>query len=224
MARAKYPNRLQEFMNLAELNDPALAEKVGTSRQQIHKLRHGERELTREWATRLAPHLGVDWPELMGWKARESDAENTAVDRDAAARVAANVLAHYGQRLQAIRLALGYRSAAGFAARAGIPAAEYMSWEAEEVRPDLVGLALLKERLAISADWVLFGDFSALSGRLVDRMLELGLRRGAPEPARELRAAVRELADQEASPRRRRTLHDQRSTRPFTTIRPPPEN
>ena len=55
----------------------------------------------------------------------ESDAENTAVDRDAAARVAANVLAHYGQRLQAIRLALGYRSAAGFAARAGIPAAEY---------------------------------------------------------------------------------------------------
>lgn len=49
------------------MSGPALAGAVGTSKQQIHKLRIGERKLTRGWAERLAPHLGVTWPEVMGW-------------------------------------------------------------------------------------------------------------------------------------------------------------
>jgi transcriptional regulator with XRE-family HTH domain len=65
MVDAPYPNRLQECMARAELNDPQLAEAVGTTRQQIHKLRHGERKLTVEWAKRLAPILEVSWQELI---------------------------------------------------------------------------------------------------------------------------------------------------------------
>ena len=67
-----YPNRLGELMERRELDDPTLAEGAGTSKQQIFKLRHGQRKLTRKWAEKLAPHLGVTWPEVMGWSETEA--------------------------------------------------------------------------------------------------------------------------------------------------------
>ncbi len=45
--------------------DPRLADLAGTTKQQIFKLRRGERNLTVQWAQRLAPHLGVEWYELV---------------------------------------------------------------------------------------------------------------------------------------------------------------
>lgn len=42
-----------------------LAELAETSQPQIRRLEAGERQLTKEWAERLAPHLGISAAELM---------------------------------------------------------------------------------------------------------------------------------------------------------------
>lgn len=57
--------RLDELMTSLNMSSPALADRAGTSRQQIHKLRTGERTVTREWAERLAPWLKTNWLQLM---------------------------------------------------------------------------------------------------------------------------------------------------------------
>ena len=46
---------------------------MGTTKQQIHKLRHGERKLTVQWAKRLAPVLGCSWQELIEGPAPQDD-------------------------------------------------------------------------------------------------------------------------------------------------------
>jgi phage repressor protein C with HTH and peptisase S24 domain len=43
----------------------ALAERIGTSRQQIHKLERGERQLTEGWMRRLAPTLLCEPADLL---------------------------------------------------------------------------------------------------------------------------------------------------------------
>lgn len=65
MVTVPYPNRLEERMRAVGLNDPQLARRVGTTRQQIFKLRRGERQLTVAWAKRLAGPLGIDWTALI---------------------------------------------------------------------------------------------------------------------------------------------------------------
>lgn len=65
MKMASYPNRLADCMALAQVNDPQLAKLANTTKQQIFKLRQGERKLTVEWARRLAPHLNVEWQALI---------------------------------------------------------------------------------------------------------------------------------------------------------------
>ena len=52
-------------MARAGFTDPKLADAASTTKQQIHKLRHGERKLTVQWAKRLAPILGSTWQELI---------------------------------------------------------------------------------------------------------------------------------------------------------------
>lgn len=47
------------------LTQARLAELVSTSQPQIRRLEAGERQLTKEWAQRLAPHLGVAASQLM---------------------------------------------------------------------------------------------------------------------------------------------------------------
>lgn len=47
------------------MTDPSLASLAGTTKQQIFKLRRGERKLTVQWARRLAPYLAVEWYELV---------------------------------------------------------------------------------------------------------------------------------------------------------------
>lgn len=41
----------------AGLTQQQLADKAGTSQPQIKRLEDGDRKLTKEWASRLAPHL-----------------------------------------------------------------------------------------------------------------------------------------------------------------------
>lgn len=51
---------MEDLKNLRErlgLTQAQLAEMAGTSQPQIKRLENGERELTRAWAERLAPHL-----------------------------------------------------------------------------------------------------------------------------------------------------------------------
>lgn len=60
-------------MARAGVTDPKLADAAGTTKQQIHKLRHGERKLTVQWAKRLAPLLGCTWQELIEGPSEPAD-------------------------------------------------------------------------------------------------------------------------------------------------------
>lgn len=42
-----------------KMSQQQLADLVGTSQPQIKRLEKGQRKLTKEWAERLAPHLGL---------------------------------------------------------------------------------------------------------------------------------------------------------------------
>ena len=60
-----YPNGLAACMARVGMTDPQLADLAETTKQQVHKLRHGQRKLTVQWAKRLASHLGCTWQELI---------------------------------------------------------------------------------------------------------------------------------------------------------------
>lgn len=51
-----------------ELSQEALAELVGTSRQQIDKLEKGRRGVSADWASRLAPHLKCEVLDIVDQK------------------------------------------------------------------------------------------------------------------------------------------------------------
>lgn len=51
-------NRIREWRRRRGLSMQRLAEKIGTSRQQIHKLERGERRLSEDWLRRIAAPLG----------------------------------------------------------------------------------------------------------------------------------------------------------------------
>ena len=59
-------NRIHELRKGAGLSMQALAERAGTSRQQIHKLEHGERRLTEVWLRRLAMALACRPVDILG--------------------------------------------------------------------------------------------------------------------------------------------------------------
>ena len=58
-------NRIKEWRLRRGLSMQALAERVGTSRQQIHKLERGERRLTEDWMRRVAGILECEPAELL---------------------------------------------------------------------------------------------------------------------------------------------------------------
>ena len=66
------PNVLLTTRKEAKMTRVKLAELAGTSPQQIEKLEKGVREMTRPWAERLAPHLGVSPEYLVFSKGRRS--------------------------------------------------------------------------------------------------------------------------------------------------------
>lgn len=58
-------SQIRRYRTLRKLSQQKLAELVGTSQPQIKRLESGDRQLTVNWAERLAPHLGVDPQELL---------------------------------------------------------------------------------------------------------------------------------------------------------------
>lgn len=58
-------NEIRRLRETKEMTQSALAELVGTSQPQIRRLEASERKLSKEWAERLAPHLGVSPEELL---------------------------------------------------------------------------------------------------------------------------------------------------------------
>jgi len=50
---------IKELREKLKLSQADLAEAVGTSQPQIKRLEAGDRKLTKEWAERLSPHLGI---------------------------------------------------------------------------------------------------------------------------------------------------------------------
>lgn len=55
---------IKELREKLKLSQSGLAEAVGTSQPQIKRLEAGDRKLTKEWAERISPHLGVS-PEAL---------------------------------------------------------------------------------------------------------------------------------------------------------------
>ncbi|MFD1199546.1 S24 family peptidase [Brucella gallinifaecis] len=58
-------NEIKRLRELKKLSQSQLAELVGTSQPQIQRLEGTQRKLTKEWATKIAPHLGVSAGDLM---------------------------------------------------------------------------------------------------------------------------------------------------------------
>lgn len=52
-------NMIKELREKLKISQADLAEAVGTSQPQIKRLEGGDRKLTKEWAERISPHLGV---------------------------------------------------------------------------------------------------------------------------------------------------------------------
>ncbi len=65
MDNASIGARLRKLRKDKKMSAYVLADQVGTTAQQLYLLEAGKRTLTREWAERLAPHLGVSPVELI---------------------------------------------------------------------------------------------------------------------------------------------------------------
>lgn len=71
---------LQAYRKANKLTQQELAERVGTSQPQIRRLENGERKLTREWAEKLAPHLGITPAQLLfGLDLSQSDTAKSGI-------------------------------------------------------------------------------------------------------------------------------------------------
>ena len=57
--KPKFPNHLRHYRERKGLSQPQLAKLAETSVQNISRLERGDRQLTKPWAEKLAPHLGV---------------------------------------------------------------------------------------------------------------------------------------------------------------------
>lgn len=57
--KGKFPNGLKAAMEAKEIGPSELARAVDTSKQNVQRWADAERRLVKEWAEKLAPHLGV---------------------------------------------------------------------------------------------------------------------------------------------------------------------
>lgn len=58
-------DKLRDLRKQQRLTQEQLARLAGTTQPQIRKLEAGERRMTKEWAERLAPYLGVSPQSLL---------------------------------------------------------------------------------------------------------------------------------------------------------------
>lgn len=125
----------------------------------------------------------------------------------------AHLIDGFGERLKAARVAAGFPSQIAFARALGVSAPRLANWEAGDHPPTAHHLALLRQKFGIGADWVLSGDAGALSGRILQAMVNLGADKDAPAAARELRLALPGLPDPTRGTNRRQ-LHEPQAAAP----------
>lgn len=77
---------LAKALESANMTQQRLADLIGTSKQQINKLVHQTNKMTLEWAHKIAPHVGIPWPELMGWDQKMIDQLGLTIAADQAER------------------------------------------------------------------------------------------------------------------------------------------
>jgi transcriptional regulator with XRE-family HTH domain len=172
-------NALAELMRAAGLNDPALAGLVGTSKQQIFKLRTGAVQLRREWAERLAPQLGVDWQYLMGWDSVPSSGSPITASHEPSARLAPR------PELRALMKAIGIRIRFVRTARmvADLPevAASMFGWSVQDLHAyengektiPVESVVAFCGKFVVSADYLLLGHEDRLDDYLRARLRDL---------------------------------------------------
>lgn len=61
----QYQNRIRELRKQRKLSMQVLADRIGTSNQQIYRLEKGLRQLTQKWMLRIASGMNVDPRELI---------------------------------------------------------------------------------------------------------------------------------------------------------------
>lgn len=164
----KYPNRLGELMSQhpgGKLTDPDVANamwnvhRIRTSKQQINKLRLGQRKLTREWATQLAPILGRTWPEIMGWSG-----ELPAV----AAPDPAAIYKTAGARIAWARIYRKIEDPAEAARRFAIPLQRLIAIESGETQMTILELGTISAKLRVSSDFLLRGAEEHLTHQVAE--------------------------------------------------------
>jgi len=148
-----YPNRLDELMLRIGMSGPRLAELSDTSKQQVHKLRHGTSKMTRLWAERFAPHLGVGWREVMVVPARSAAP-------DSGPRLA-ELLEAIGRRLQWARSYRGLSLEAA-ATMFCIRASRLIEILAGRQEMTVVEAVTIARKLQISTDFLLSGMVGTL--------------------------------------------------------------
>jgi transcriptional regulator with XRE-family HTH domain len=128
------------------------------------------------------------------------------------------LLKGFGPRLVAARKALNLK-AAEFARQLGVSPQRLANWEADTNPPEVYMLAKIK-RLGISTDYLLSGDISNLTQKLLQAMVNQGAAPAADPVAREIRTILPDMPDPAGPPDRRR-LHQRQKPAPGRLIHPP---
>lgn len=124
-----------------------------------------------------------------------------AAEAPAPASAAAQPLPGFGDRLRAVRLSRGLSTEA-FAERLAWAPAKLIRLEAEADAPAIADLIALRSAWDVSADFLLFEDYSAIPPRVLQMMVTQGSGQGAPASLRKLRERMR-MPEQD-----KRTLHE----------------
>lgn len=151
----EHPNRLDKLIKERGLTGVEVAKAAQTTKQQIHKLRNGVRPVSRDWAERLAPVLGVTWPEVMGWTGElPKPPPDPGPIRQAT-----------GTRLAWARQYRGIDPTEA-ARRFGIPLSRLIQIEAGKAELTVIELATLSAKLQVPTDFLLMGVAEELPHRM----------------------------------------------------------
>jgi transcriptional regulator with XRE-family HTH domain len=204
--------RAQEILMACDQRPAEVARRLNIDSSTLSKLLNGKRGLGQKWAKRIGDYLGV--PVSAFYEPIGAPVARSGAAMIAQAGPAATALHGCGDRLRLTRLA-ALLSIEQLAAASGLDARRLTEMENGAELPTIPEIAALRGALQVGADWLLFGDYSALSGRLVQRFVDLGIGAGAPLPARELRDALPDSPM--GAPH---TMHDEQSGLPYTIQQP----
>jgi transcriptional regulator with XRE-family HTH domain len=172
-------SRLDELLTARGIRAVDLSSATGVDQSTLSKLRRGERRMATHWAHRFAPILGV--PPGALFETIGAPIPDTMGGHSPRPEAGSSPARGYGWRIRLIRESLGF-TLDQMAARIGLAAQELRDLEAEIGPLSLAVIVSLKAAEGIAADWLLYGETSALSGRVLDKLARARLTmRDAPE-------------------------------------------